>query len=418
MKELVLICMLIIIVTNVYTLVMRYIRKKIRPKVVGKIGESIQTLRLELLNKNEYITLNSILIRDDSNRTHQIDHIVFSKYGIFVIETKNYSGTIYDRNDGKMWIQYINGNRTDFYSPVYQNYGHLLSLSKLLNLPKEKFKSIVAFSASANITKVKSKSVIHSSKLLSEIKKYKKIIIDEDICKYAEILMKNNITIRSERKWHVKNIKQNSITMVTDIQNIKLNDKKQKKENNNNKVIEVALKVNGNPKLYEEIRKWRATKAAANNSKSYFIFNNKTLKALSEANIQNKEDLLKVYGIGNTKYNLYADELYSLIRYSTPYIDKKIVIEYYDKVVVVDNEKNVETYIIIPSYFEGRPIASSIYYPKSKVSKVSDADISKNELSDQSIVGKTLLGKQKGETVTIRLDGESYQLYIKDIIKK
>ena len=45
---------------------------------------------LSSLDENEYKVLNDVMVRTQNGKTSQIDHIVVSAYGIFVIETKNY----------------------------------------------------------------------------------------------------------------------------------------------------------------------------------------------------------------------------------------------------------------------------------------------------------------------------------------
>ncbi len=63
------------------------------PKFRGFMGEFWVRNELNKLPKSKYIILNDIMIQDDKG-THQIDHIVLSNYGIFVIEMKNYYGMI------------------------------------------------------------------------------------------------------------------------------------------------------------------------------------------------------------------------------------------------------------------------------------------------------------------------------------
>ena len=62
-------------------------------RIVGFMGELWTKEALFKLNKNEYKILNDIMIEIDGI-THQIDHVIVSKYGIFVIETKQYNGYI------------------------------------------------------------------------------------------------------------------------------------------------------------------------------------------------------------------------------------------------------------------------------------------------------------------------------------
>ena len=79
-------------------------------KFRGYMGEFWVKLELKKLPKSEYIILNNIVIKTKEN-THQIDHIVLSKFGIFVIEMKNYYGLITGSEYSNKWIQYLGKNK-------------------------------------------------------------------------------------------------------------------------------------------------------------------------------------------------------------------------------------------------------------------------------------------------------------------
>lgn len=66
----------------------------LRPIIIGYIGELLVRLRLKRLDESSYTVLNDILIKTEEGTT-QIDHIVVSEYGIFVIETKHMTGKVY-----------------------------------------------------------------------------------------------------------------------------------------------------------------------------------------------------------------------------------------------------------------------------------------------------------------------------------
>lgn len=63
----------------------------IKPKIKGYYGEKRVSSRIKRLLNDNYRILDDIYIKTDRG-TSQIDHIVVSIYGIFVIETKNYKG--------------------------------------------------------------------------------------------------------------------------------------------------------------------------------------------------------------------------------------------------------------------------------------------------------------------------------------
>ena len=62
--------------------------KSYESKVKGYVGEKLVSKRLSKLNKRKYKVINNLLLKT-SKGTTQIDHIVISQYGLFVIETKN-----------------------------------------------------------------------------------------------------------------------------------------------------------------------------------------------------------------------------------------------------------------------------------------------------------------------------------------
>ena len=72
----------------------------------GEKGEMAVAIRLSNLPKNDYFVINDLLFRRQNGRTSQIDHVVVSRYGIFVIETKNISGYIYGGEYSQTWTRF------------------------------------------------------------------------------------------------------------------------------------------------------------------------------------------------------------------------------------------------------------------------------------------------------------------------
>ena len=126
----------------------------------GKIGENkvsealYANLNNEALCANrdkEYRFLNDVIIPDNVGGTTQIDHIVLSPYGIFVIETKNLQGWIFGNADSKMWMQQIFNEKHQFYNPIRQNYKHIACLAKLTKLPEKYFFPVIVFVGDSSI---------------------------------------------------------------------------------------------------------------------------------------------------------------------------------------------------------------------------------------------------------------------------
>ena len=121
-------------------------------KSKGRIGEHRVSHILGRLPKDKYRVINNLLLRTSSDSTTQIDHVVISQYGIFVIETKFYKGRIYGGENSEFWTQNIYGNKYSLRNPILQNAGHVRVFRQLLkdygDIP---FFPIVAFSRQASL---------------------------------------------------------------------------------------------------------------------------------------------------------------------------------------------------------------------------------------------------------------------------
>lgn len=109
---------------------------------IGDYGEILVIRELKKLDRNNYTVINDITLMYD-NYTTQIDHIVISRYGIFVIETKAITGKI--TTHPKTWKQSLKGKNVKIDNPYDQNNYHIEMLSMISGLPVEKFKNLVVF---------------------------------------------------------------------------------------------------------------------------------------------------------------------------------------------------------------------------------------------------------------------------------
>ncbi|MCM3744089.1 NERD domain-containing protein [Sporosarcina luteola] len=110
----------------------------------GELGEYKINIQLDQLPK-ECRYLSDLLVKNPKAKSgySQIDHLVLSPYGIFVIETKNYQGTIYGGKDRKTWS--VNG-KFKMMNPFVQNYGHIKALTSFIDEKyHDLFISVVSF---------------------------------------------------------------------------------------------------------------------------------------------------------------------------------------------------------------------------------------------------------------------------------
>jgi len=115
------------------------------PWFKGVIGEFIVNMSAKIfLNKEEYHLIKNVTLPTEDGTT-QIDHIIVSPYGIFVVETKNMKGWIFGDEKQKTWTQKIFKHTSKFQNPLFQNYKHTKTLESLLELTDNEIFSLVVF---------------------------------------------------------------------------------------------------------------------------------------------------------------------------------------------------------------------------------------------------------------------------------
>lgn len=182
-----------------------YVRK-------GKKGERTVAKILSPLDENEYKVLNDVMVRTQNGKTSQIDHIVVSAYGIFVIETKNYRGWIFGNEKAAYWMQIIYHAKYRLRNPVKQNYAHIFALKEILaEYSTIIYFPIVVFVGKAELKEIKSKMpVIYDTELLTLIHSNatSKCLAEAEIDKIVELLSSKNIVNDETRVEHINTIRQ------------------------------------------------------------------------------------------------------------------------------------------------------------------------------------------------------------------
>ena len=123
------------------------------PARLGRLGEDF--IEGELKRKYwKFPVLKNIYV-PYMGTTAEIDLVMIHEKGIFVFESKNYSGWIFGAADQPYWMQsFPNGEKRQFYNPIMQNRTHINALAQYLNLPLHCFHSCVVFSDRCTFKKV------------------------------------------------------------------------------------------------------------------------------------------------------------------------------------------------------------------------------------------------------------------------
>jgi hypothetical protein len=181
------------------------------PQIKGALGEGYLAKLLSSLSKDKYFILNNIMLKTDRGTT-QIDHIVVSVYGIFVIETKTYKGWIMGSEHDEYWTQNIYGRKNRFKNPILQNYGHVKALEGLLSEYNDvPLIPVVVFSGECDLkVKLENAKVTYMARVKKLILEYQNEVTDIETARGISELIKNsNIDGLSTRKEHVAAIKAN-----------------------------------------------------------------------------------------------------------------------------------------------------------------------------------------------------------------
>src|SRR5690554_1005027 len=145
----------------------------------GVMGEFIVNLllRLFLPKANYHLIKNATLPTDDG--TTQIDHIVVSRYGIFVIETKNMKGWIFGTANQAQWTQKIFKQSYKFQNPLHKHYKHTKTLESCLGINPAAIFSVIVFVGESSFKTKMPENVTYAMGCVNYIKSKTEVLLSE-----------------------------------------------------------------------------------------------------------------------------------------------------------------------------------------------------------------------------------------------
>jgi hypothetical protein len=120
--------------------------------------------------KNAYIPKND-------GSFSEIDFIVISTLGVFILECKNVTGIIQGNwKQEYLMIKHPGGSEYQMYNPIHQNDTHFKLLKNILGLKSDVFRSVVVFGYNAQIANYRDEKpfhaeICHPNTLISSMKK-------------------------------------------------------------------------------------------------------------------------------------------------------------------------------------------------------------------------------------------------------
>lgn len=174
----------------------------------GLIGEMLVNFAANVrLDKEKYHLVKNVTLPTEDGTT-QIDHIIVSEFGVFVIETKNMKGWIYGGEKQKTWTQKIYKHTTKFQNPLYQNYKHVKTIESALEIEHSKIFSLIVFVGDSTFKTEMPDNVIYSGGFIRYIKsKTDKIISQEEVKKIVSMIESGRLsrTLKTHRE-HIKHV--------------------------------------------------------------------------------------------------------------------------------------------------------------------------------------------------------------------
>ncbi len=178
----------------------------------GKFGEFLVNRFLSSLPNSHYTLIKDITLPTEDGTT-QIDHVVVSRFGIFVIETKNMKGWIFGFERQKQWTQKIYRHSSKFQNPLHQNYKHITTLESLLGCDGSQLHSVIVFVGYCTFKTQMPSNVTFGSGCIDYIRQFGEFVFSEN--EYKELIellnrikLKRGIVTDIRHRQHVKQLKE------------------------------------------------------------------------------------------------------------------------------------------------------------------------------------------------------------------
>ena len=129
---------------------------------LGRYGEYLIYKRLRKFEESGAKFLFNVYVPKDRGETSEIDVLMICTEGIFVFESKNYSGWVFGSEDQGYWYQTLptgrkRSHKECFYNPIMQNRSHIKALTAFLG-EQVPVHSVIVFSERCTLKSVNVKS--------------------------------------------------------------------------------------------------------------------------------------------------------------------------------------------------------------------------------------------------------------------
>ena len=154
-----------------------------------------------------YKVFNDLLLQSKDGRTFQLDHVVVSPFGVFVIETKNYTGKIEGYRNAEFLKQTKCAKTKLIYNPLKQNEGHIRALFETTG--DYPYFSLAAFSDYAELSISGTDQACNAGDICKLIYGFSQVLInEEDISNICDVLKAALLEGEKHREAHIAKVKE------------------------------------------------------------------------------------------------------------------------------------------------------------------------------------------------------------------
>ena len=181
------------------------------PRVKGWRGERrVRQWLARGLDAQHYHCLHDLTLRLADGSTTQIDHVVLSPYGIFVLETKHFKGWIWGSEHQQTWMQSLYRHRSSFQNPLRQNWRHLLAVAQVLQLGPEQLHSVVVFTGDTTFKTEMPPQVVQGRALIAYLQRWQTPVhTPEQVAQWRQSLQAQALPRNwATRRAHVAQLRQ------------------------------------------------------------------------------------------------------------------------------------------------------------------------------------------------------------------
>jgi len=175
----------------------------------GELGEFKVNFGIRfLLDRGDYHLIKNITLPVGEGTT-QIDQLIVSPYGIFVIETKNMNGWIFGSPNQAQWTLQLYRYKKKFQNPLRQNYKHVAAVQELLSLGSHQVYNVVVFVGGSTLKAPMPAEVVHGVFALAKFIKSKRVplLAEYDLQGIIDILMNDRLRPGLRTNFtHVRNV--------------------------------------------------------------------------------------------------------------------------------------------------------------------------------------------------------------------